>query len=205
MTIPPCNEIAPGWCRVHSRQLETACRDFDKPVGAKILVKLDGRVCFCVCGGDHVPPLEDEPPDDAIHEIDADWLRAELADWLGVAEPLPRTFVLAARAATAAMRWSASGFALVDETTRARRLSACQTCPHLADPPRKGAHRVTNALRPDAKLCGLCGCVTGMKARLASASCPGVDPADPARTRWGEPRELDAPAGTRRERVPAAG
>jgi hypothetical protein len=102
------------------------------------------------------------------------------------------TRVLLSRATLAVVRWGASGFAVSDEETRARRLAACAACPHLADAPERGVHRATRRLKAAAKVCGLCGCAVEAKVRLASEACPAADPADPALTRWGEPREQAA-------------
>lgn len=95
---------------------------------------------------------------------------------------------LARRATTAAVRWAASGFALADQATREARLAACAACPHRTGPSDWGAHKVTRKLKPASKICGLCGCVTDLKVRLASEACPAPHPTDPALTRWGEPR-----------------
>lgn len=103
------------------------------------------------------------------------------------------TAVLTRRATTAVVRWAASGFALADEPTRARRLAACAACPHWTDPPAQGPHRVTSRLRPGSRICGLCGCVTDLKVRLTSEACPAPHQADPALTRWGEPRMQHTP------------
>lgn len=107
----------------------------------------------------------------------------------------------ARRAATAAVRWAASGFALADEATRERRRAACATCPHWMDPPDRGAHRVTRKLHPRGKVCGLCGCVTDLKIRLASEACPDVHPDDPTLTRWGEPRPRDGDHTTQENQI----
>jgi hypothetical protein len=96
---------------------------------------------------------------------------------------------LLSRATMAVVRWGASGFAVSDEATRARRLAACGACPHLADAPDRGVHRATRRLRRGAKVCGRCGCAVEAKVRLASEACPVADPANAALTRWGEPRE----------------
>ena len=93
---------------------------------------------------------------------------------------------LVARASASLAAWGGSGFATVDSATRSRRLDACGRCPHLADPPSSGVQRIIKLARPEAKVCGLCGCIVAAKARMASESCPAVDPNDPSRTRWGE-------------------
>ncbi|HEY5197948.1 MAG TPA: hypothetical protein VIJ51_13070 [Solirubrobacteraceae bacterium] len=98
------------------------------------------------------------------------------------------TSALVKRAGGSLMRFVAGGFATVDDETRERRWAACRACPHLADAPQAGVHRLTRVVRPEAKVCGLCGCLAAAKVRAAHEHCPGQDPADPARTRWGEPR-----------------
>jgi hypothetical protein len=113
---------------------------------------------------------------------------AELVDG-GLEDELAQSAgALARRAGGSLVKFFASGFATVDDETRERRWAACQACPHLADPPSSGVHRVTRIVRPEAKVCGLCGCLAAAKVRAAHEHCPGVDPLDPGRTRWGEPR-----------------
>jgi hypothetical protein len=103
---------------------------------------------------------------------------------------------LARNAARALARWGRSGFVRVGAETYERRLTACLGCDRLADPPRSLLARITAPGPEDraaGRACGACGCPVTRKAGLASESCPLPDPADPARTRWGEPRET---AGT---------
>lgn len=99
---------------------------------------------------------------------------------------------LAQRLAGSMLRWSTSGFLVVDAPTRQRRWAACQVCPHLSDPPRKGVYRLVQLVKPEAKVCDRCGCVAWAKVRMPHESCPEAHLADPTQTRWGEPRRLDA-------------
>jgi len=96
----------------------------------------------------------------------------------------PGTAGLLASAAKALMRWTTDGFRFVDEETRQRRWAACQTCPHLTEPSGKGLHQAIKLMRPEAKICGLCGCIASAKARLRHEQCPDADPDDPSQTRW---------------------
>lgn len=99
---------------------------------------------------------------------------------------------LAARAAKALIRWSATGFARVDDETLERRRQACLACPHLRDPEYWTQNLITVKPRQDlpwdvaGKVCNLCGCVLSKKIHLPSETCPGEDPASPGRSRWGE-------------------
>ena len=100
---------------------------------------------------------------------------------------------LVARAADAFVRWGRAGFSTVDETVLARREAACLACPHLREPtttvqrlvPGREADRL--GARTGRRVCDLCGCTTSRKIRLPTESCPGRDPEDASRTRWGDP------------------
>jgi hypothetical protein len=91
---------------------------------------------------------------------------------------------LLATAAKALMRWTTDGFRFVDKETRQRRWAACQACPHLTEPNGKGLHQVIKLMRPEAKICGLCGCFASAKVRLRHEQCPDAHPDDPTQTRW---------------------
>ena len=103
---------------------------------------------------------------------------------------------LLATAAKALMRWTADGFRFVDEETRQRRWAACQACPHLREPRAKGLHQVIKLMKPEARICGLCGCVASAKVRLRQERCPDADPANPSQTRWTKAETADRPPGS---------
>ncbi len=100
----------------------------------------------------------------------------------------PDSLALVRRAAGSLLRWAAGGLQTVDAETRARRWEACTGCPHLAAPPDQGVYRLARAVKPDALVCGLCGCVASAKVRLPHERCPDAHPSHPELTRWGEPR-----------------
>jgi hypothetical protein len=94
---------------------------------------------------------------------------------------------LAARAAKALVRWSATGFTVVDDATLQRRRAACARCPHQIEATR---HPTLYGLIADSehpKVCGLCGCAIARKTKLTSEHCPAEDETRPGFTRWGEP------------------
>ncbi len=96
------------------------------------------------------------------------------------------TPALAASAAKAMLKWSTSGFARVDQETLDTRLSACQRCEYLIDPPPLAAYRMLK-LAGDRRVCAKCGCVASRKAQVATERCPERDPSNPAQNRWGQP------------------
>lgn len=90
-------------------------------------------------------------------------------------------------------RWAKMGFRLADESTVARRLTACAACPHRRGGPTPNslAELVRRlGLASGADTCGVCGCLLNSKARLSSEQCPEADPQHPSLTRWGEPVTL---------------
>lgn len=97
---------------------------------------------------------------------------------------------LLAAATRSLWAWSRSGLKTVSEETYGRRRAACAACPHHRDPPDRAIYTVAAKVldAADRRICALCGCVTASKARMATESCPGIDPERPELTRWGEPR-----------------
>lgn len=105
------------------------------------------------------------------------------------AEDLPGSFRLAARAAGALARWGAAGIVRVESEVFEQRWSTCQACPHLVEPPKRMAYRISESLAPrqaDPRVCSACGCVAQRKARLPTERCPRADPAQPGLNRWGQ-------------------
>jgi hypothetical protein len=98
----------------------------------------------------------------------------------------PGNAELARRAATAVMTWGKAGFTHVGDDVFEARLAACEACPQLRDPPDRLAYKIRARRNADMRVCGLCGCVVARKARMATETCPGADPADPSRNRWGQ-------------------
>jgi hypothetical protein len=97
------------------------------------------------------------------------------------------TAELAGRVAEAIVRWTKTGFSVVDKATLERRRNACYSCPNLSTPPDQLAYKLT----PGAgDVCALCGCKVNSKIRLPSESCPDRHPEREGETRWGEPRTV---------------
>lgn len=102
-----------------------------------------------------------------------------------VADTRPNTD-LAKSAAAALVAWGKAGFTHVDAPEYAARRAACEACPHLAQAPDQLVYKVRARRNADMRVCNLCGCIAARKARLSSEMCPGADPADPTRSRWGQ-------------------
>lgn len=102
----------------------------------------------------------------------------------------PSSATLLLKAAKSFVAWGRSGFKTADDALYTARLAACDACPHHTKPERKVAYQIAAALTggtANRKICGLCGCVTQNKARLADERCPGQDPNRPGYSRWGDP------------------
>jgi hypothetical protein len=101
----------------------------------------------------------------------------------------PSAVGLLAKAARSLWAWSRSGLQYVSDETYRHRLAACAVCPHHRGSPRGAIYAIAAKVvgGTDPRICGLCGCVTVTKARMASESCPDTAPDRPGLTRWGEP------------------
>lgn len=111
----------------------------------------------------------------------------------GVEPAIPRAVelnnrALLKKAASSFVAWGREGFKASDNDLFERRISACEVCPHHTDTPNKLAYQIGAALTgaSNRKICDLCGCVTGKKARLSNERCPGEDPERKGVSRWGE-------------------
>lgn len=95
---------------------------------------------------------------------------------------------LLAKAAHSFLVWGRGGFKTADDALFQQRMAACEACPHHTATPDKLAYKLAAALSGNAnrKICGLCGCVTGKKARLRDERCPGPHPKRPGYSRWGD-------------------
>jgi hypothetical protein len=94
----------------------------------------------------------------------------------------------AAKAAGAVLKWGMDGLRPAAPWVIERRLAACAACPNQAPAPETLVYRGARVVAgKDARICTLCGCLTNTKAAISTELCPGRDPADPARSRWGEP------------------
>ncbi|SFW75053.1 hypothetical protein [Chitinophaga sancti] len=98
------------------------------------------------------------------------------------------------KAATAILRWSQTGFSVVNVQVLERREDACLQCSNLRDPkgmlqqliPSAGLNNKPGH-RTGKKVCDLCGCNVSNKIRLPSEACPGIHPDNHELTLWGEP------------------
>jgi hypothetical protein len=97
------------------------------------------------------------------------------------------TAEIAGRVAEALVRWTKTGFSVVDEATLERRRKACYSCPNLSTPPDQLVYKLTPA---GGDICALCGCKINSKIRLPTESCPDRHPEREGETRWGEPRTV---------------
>lgn len=93
---------------------------------------------------------------------------------------------LIATAATALARWAGAGFAVLSEDEVERRLTTCLACPNLSAP-RSVLQKLAGLAAADGRVCGLCGCNVGRKARMVTERCPGAAPDDASVNRWGQP------------------
>lgn len=118
---------------------------------------------------------------------DAEKLRAQLLrNPPAVAESAaPATRAVATKAMASVLSWARTGFASVPEETFKARMEACEACPHARPAPKTALYRLAGGDRDmsASKICGLCGCLLGRKARMASEDCPDADPRTGA-TRW---------------------
>lgn len=88
-------------------------------------------------------------------------------------------------------RWTASGFKTAPKEVVERRWAACLACPNLVERPDRVLYNGMTILAADSRVCSLCGCVAAAKVKLPTEACPAADPANPALTRWGEPRRVE--------------
>ncbi|MDZ3833120.1 MAG: hypothetical protein U0S50_15080 [Sphingopyxis sp.] len=98
---------------------------------------------------------------------------------------------LLAKAAKSLWQWARSGMETASDDIYRRRLALCAACPHHRDPPKRAIYDLARPFtKGDAaqRICGLCGCITANKARLATENCPGDHPDRPGFTRWEEPK-----------------
>jgi hypothetical protein len=114
---------------------------------------------------------------------------ALLAGTLAVPAPRPPSGARAvAKAAGAVLKWGMEGLRPTAPWVLERRLAACAACPNQAPAPETLVYRGARVVvGKDARICTLCGCLTNTKAAISTELCPDRDPADPTRSRWGEP------------------
>jgi hypothetical protein len=103
---------------------------------------------------------------------------------------------LISRTEKALLKWSKTGFSIVDDETLKRREEACLSCSNLVSPVNL-AEDVILLENPEArigertgkKICKICGCNASGKMYRSSASCPDKHPTVAGLTRWSEPFE----------------
>lgn len=111
-----------------------------------------------------------------------------LADEAEAQAELPSSAALAVKATKAFAKWGATGFRKIEHAEFEARWAACQACPNFKAPPDRVIYQGMKMVSSqDNNVCGLCGCTAKSKARMPTETCPGTDPNDPTRTRWGQP------------------
>jgi hypothetical protein len=83
----------------------------------------------------------------------------------------PTSVEIMGKAGIALARWAASGFGRVDPEEYRRRLSICNACEHLSEPPDDLIYRLA-PISKTRSICGLCGCDVRRKAWLITERCP---------------------------------
>ena len=91
--ITGCGTVEPNWCEEHRSTIHQDCVDLGKQPGKEIFYRLDGRTCYCICpsGDEAARPDEQRSTAPSTEE-----LRAQMTDWLGVAEPVSDPVLTAA-------------------------------------------------------------------------------------------------------------
>lgn len=94
------------------------------------------------------------------------------------------------KSAVALTKWGATGFQTVEPWILEHRRRACLSCEHLSNAPNTVAYQVAAVVAGDDKrICDLCGCLYAQKSAIPTERCPAADPADPTRSRWGDPMD----------------
>lgn len=100
----------------------------------------------------------------------------------------PSAAALASKAAGGVLKWGMEGLRPAEPWIIRRRLAACGTCEFQAPAPNTLIYRGARiAVGEGATICRSCHCLINTKAALSTERCPERDPADPSRSRWGEP------------------
>lgn len=87
----------------------------------------------------------------------------------------------------ACVEWGKAGFDTVSKETYHQRLSVCNACEFIKDPPSQLAYKVKLKSESDQRICGACGCSVSRKAWLATETCPVGDPLKKGFNLWNEP------------------
>lgn len=161
------------------------------PAAATARARADPRFARALLGLRRLPDLRDRllaDPGNAAYDPAAPATAPRPAP--------PAAPALAAKAAGAVLKWGMAGFEHPAPWVIERRLAACAACPHrVPAPPTLVWRGISRATGKDARICALCHCLVNTKAAIASETCPDRDPADPARSRWGEPLAGPAASG----------
>lgn len=106
----------------------------------------------------------------------------------GAASGRPSAAALAGKAAGSLLRWGMAGLKPAPPWVIERRLAACAACPHQKPAPDRLIYRGAEVFAgKDARICGICHCLTNTKAAISTELCPGPDPENPETSRWGDP------------------
>ena len=97
-------------------------------------------------------------------------------------------YSVAKKAFTSLVEWGRTGFRVVDEALRLKRLAACNQCVYLRDPPPSAVYGGLKLIfGSKEKMCSACGCLVSKKVVMAHEKCPVQDPVNPAFSMWNEP------------------
>lgn len=94
---------------------------------------------------------------------------------------------LTGKAAKALLQWGKSGLQITSKELYEKRISICEKCEFIKDPPDQLAYKVKLKSESDQRVCGACGCGVSRKAWLPTETCPVADPANKGLNLWGEP------------------
>lgn len=94
---------------------------------------------------------------------------------------------LVKKATKALLEWGKAGFDTVSKEIYDKRLSVCNSCEYIKDPPSQLAYKVKLKSESDQRICGACGCSVSRKAWLATETCSVEDPSKNGFNLWNEP------------------
>lgn len=94
---------------------------------------------------------------------------------------------LVKKATKAFIEWGKAGFDVVTKEEYYRRLSVCNSCEFIKDPPSQLAYKVKLKSESDQRICGACGCSVSRKAWLSTETCSVKDPSNEGFNLWNEP------------------
>lgn len=92
------------------------------------------------------------------------------------------------KAIGAQIAYASARFAKSSSDEYESRWRKCGKCEHLKPNPGGVIYFLGRKIFDvaDDRICALCGCIAQAKAKRATERCPGPDPVDPLRNRWGQ-------------------